>query len=117
MLRITDGYQNEPINLYIGYILKISWGSKMVVQIQVQRDKKEGMFLERILHIHLLGEEDMEAHKEMSLLKRKIGKTISIMTASRDSLIMKVLVSKEEEKEILRLAKRFKRILVWVEWW
>jgi len=89
----------------------------MVTQIQVQRDKKEGIVFERILHVHLLGEEDMEAHKEMSLLKKKIGKVISIMVASRDSLIMKVLVSKEEEKEILRLTKGFKRILVWVEWW
>jgi hypothetical protein len=83
-------------------------------QVQAQNTKK----LERILHIHLLGEEeDLEAHKEIKLLKRKIGKVTSIMAASKGSLIIKVRLSKEEEKDILRLAKRFRRILVWVEWW
>jgi hypothetical protein len=85
---------------------------------QMVLKQKENSVFERILHIHLVGPEDEVAHKEMQLLRKAIhhNKT-RIMVVAKDSLILKVLLSKKEEKDLLKLAKGFSKLLVLVEWW
>jgi hypothetical protein len=70
---------------------------------------------ERILHVHLLGPEDEEARKEMAALKRRIRKIIAALAVAQGSLVLRVRLSKNQEKSLLSSARRFKRILVWLE--
>jgi hypothetical protein len=70
---------------------------------------------ERILHIHLLGPEDEEARREIAALKRRIRKIIAALAVARDALVLRACLSKKEEKEILNSARRFRRLLVWLE--
>jgi hypothetical protein len=88
------------------------------VQNQMVPKQKDNSVFERILHIHLVGPEDEVAHKEMRTLKKAIhhNKT-RIMSVAKDSVILKVRLSKKEEKDLLKLVKGFSRLLVWVEWW
>jgi len=85
---------------------------------QMVLKQKENLVFERILHIHLVGPNDNVAHKEMRLLRKAIrhNKT-KIMAVAKDSLILKIRLSKKEEKDLLKLAKKFSRLLVLVEWW
>jgi len=85
---------------------------------QMDLKQKENLAFERILHIHLVGPNDNVAHKEMRLLRKatRYNKT-RIMAVAKDSLILKVRLSKKEEKDLLKLAKEFSRLLVLVEWW
>jgi hypothetical protein len=89
----------------------------MVITSQVKKITKPYLFSERILHVHLLGDEDEEARKEITLLNRMIrNNVVRILHVSSDTLILKVHLMRKDEKKILNLAKRFSRILVWVEW-
>jgi predicted regulator of Ras-like GTPase activity (Roadblock/LC7/MglB family) len=63
----------------------------------------------------LLGPEDEEARKEIAALKRRIRKIIAALAVARDALVLRACLSKKEEKEILGLARRFRRLLVWLE--
>jgi hypothetical protein len=85
---------------------------------QIVLKQKENLVFERILHIHLVGPNDNVAHKEMRLLRKAIhhNKT-RIMVVAKDSLILKIRLSKKEEKDLLKLTKKFSRLLVLVEWW
>ena len=85
---------------------------------QMVLKQKENLVFERILHVHLVGPEDEVAHKEMRILKKVIhhNKT-RIMAVAKDPLILKVRLSKKEEKDLLKLAKEFSRLFVLVEWW
>jgi hypothetical protein len=71
---------------------------------------------ERILHIHLLGPEDEEARREIAALKRRISSTISALAVARGSLILRVWLTRNQEKILLNSARRFRRLLVWLEW-
>ena len=86
-------------------------------QKQMALNRKENMVFERILHIHLIGPEDEVAQKEMRMLKKKIYNKIRVMAVAKDSLILKVHLSKKEEKDLLKTVKGFSRLLVWTEWW
>jgi hypothetical protein len=86
-------------------------------QKQMVLNRKENMVFERILHIHLIGPEDEVAQKEMRMLKKKIYNKIRVMAVAKDLLILKVHLSKKEEKDLLKLIKGFSRLLVWTEWW
>jgi uncharacterized tellurite resistance protein B-like protein len=84
---------------------------------QMVLKQKENSVFERILHIHLVGPNDNVAHKEMRLLRKAIHNKTRIMAVAKDSLILKVRLSKKEEKDLLKLTKKFSRLLVLVEWW
>lgn len=70
---------------------------------------------ERILHVHLLGPEDEQVRKEIVALRRRISTIISTLAVSRGSLILRVQLSKNQEKILLNSARRFRRLLVWLE--
>jgi hypothetical protein len=70
---------------------------------------------ERILHVHLLGPEDEEARREIAALKRRISSTISALAVARGSLVLRVWLTRNQEKILLNSARRFRRLLVWLE--
>jgi hypothetical protein len=70
---------------------------------------------ERILHVHLLGPEDEEARKEIAAVKRRINGITTALAVARGSLILRVRLSRNQEKRLLNSAKQFKRLLVWLE--
>jgi len=74
-----------------------------------------GLIQERILHIHLLGPEDEEAREEIAALKRRINNVVSALAVARGNLILRVRLSKNQEKNLLDSARRFRRLLVWLE--
>lgn len=70
---------------------------------------------ERILHVHLLGPEDEEARREIAALKRRISSTISALAVARDALVLRVWLTRNQEKSLLKRLAEFRRLLVWLE--